>query len=49
MKTTGVSIFPNFRLLDFLGHPTPSSSFEADIPEEDPAADMFSWSPPPSP
>ena len=27
----------------------PSSSFEADIPEEDPAADMFSWSPPPSP
>ena len=27
----------------------PSYSFEAEIPEEDPAADMFSWSPPPSP
>ena len=27
----------------------PSSSFEAEIPEEDPAGDMFSWSPPSSP
>ena len=26
-----------------------SQSLEAEIPEEDPAGDMFSWSPPPSP